>query len=193
MTEEKSLELYSGFNFENNPDKPLRCIIIEGKPWFFAGDVCKDLELQNPSYVVSRLEDDEKLVYSVNISGGQARKALFVNESGLYSLVFTSRKKEAVKFRKWVTNVVLPQIRETGTFNSSGNQSIDAMMQMIESIIETKVKDIIGSAIQPIEEKIVKQGFDIKDIKARQTLYRHDDDRTVADFAQKNTKREEKK
>ena len=100
----------------------LRTEIINGEPWFIAKDVCCALGLQDVSMTVKRLDDDEKLIQTLFVSG-QGRETWTVNESGLYGLIFQSRKPEARAFRKWVTNVVLPSIRRTGTYSSNSIQT----------------------------------------------------------------------
>ena len=80
-----------------------------------AKDVCDILEHSDPSMAVSRLDDDEQGKTTVRTPGGP-HEVLTVSESGLYSLVFTSRKPEAKRFRKWVTGTVLPEIRKTGSY-----------------------------------------------------------------------------
>lgn len=86
---------------------------INNQAWFIAKDVCTALELSDVSMTVKRLDDDEKLIQTVLVSG-QGREMRFINESGLYNLIFQSRKPETRAFRKWVTNEVLPLIRRTG-------------------------------------------------------------------------------
>ena len=90
-----------------------------GDPWFVAADVCAALEISNVSQATGRLDDDEKLVYALHMSG-QNREVLIVNESGLYSLILGSRKPEAKRFKKWVTSEVLPSIRKTGSYAVTG-------------------------------------------------------------------------
>lgn len=92
-----------------------RYLTIKGEPWFAAKDVCDILSISNVSQTVERLDEDEKLIYTIHISG-QNREVWFVNESGLYNLVFQSRKPEAKAFRKWVTSEVLPSIRRFGYY-----------------------------------------------------------------------------
>ena len=93
----------------------VRTIAKEGQAWFVAKDVCDILDIDNPSQAVARLDEDEKGITTTYTTGG-AREYLTVNESGLYSLIFTSRKPEAKRFRKWVTGEVLPAIRQTGRY-----------------------------------------------------------------------------
>lgn len=96
------------FNFEGNE---VRTVQINGEPWFIASDVCNVLLLKNSREAVSRLDDDEKGVISTDTLGG-AQEMSAVSESGLYSLVFNSRKPEAKRFKKWVTSVLIPGIRK---------------------------------------------------------------------------------
>ena len=68
---------------------------------------------------MARLDDDEKSYATTDIPGLDRRMAI-VSESGLYALVFSSRKPEARAFRRWVTGAVLPEIRRTGSYDGSG-------------------------------------------------------------------------
>ncbi len=92
-----------------------RYLTIKGEPWFAAKDVCDILQLTDVSMTMGRLDDDEKLTQILFVSG-QNREMWFVNESGLYNLIFRSNKPEAKAFRKWVTGEVLPSIRRYGYY-----------------------------------------------------------------------------
>lgn len=105
------------YNEEANVN--IRTEVVNDEPWFVAKDICVALGLQDVSMTVKRLDDDEKLVQTLFVSG-QNREVWTVNESGLYGLIFQSRKPEARAFRKWVTNDVLPSIRRTGSYSSTG-------------------------------------------------------------------------
>ncbi len=91
-----------------------------GDPWFVAKDVCDVLGLGNSRDAVSRLDEDEKADVGITDTSSngvtQRRSVNIVSESGLYALVFTSRKPQARAFRKWVTAQVLPTIRRTGRY-----------------------------------------------------------------------------
>lgn len=95
----------------------------QGNPWFVAADVCAVLEIRNVSDAVSRLDDDEKADIGITDTSSngvtQKRNVTTINESGLYSLILTSRKPEAKAFKKWVTAEVLPSIRKTGSYIST--------------------------------------------------------------------------
>ena len=97
------------FKFDS---KRIRTITNEGSIWFVAADVCEALTICNSRDAISRLDDDEKGASSTATIGGKQDMAT-INESGLYSLILTSRKPEAKRFKKWVTSEVLPSIRDT--------------------------------------------------------------------------------
>ena len=100
--------------FENADFGKVRIVMIDGEPWFVAKDVCDCLEIANSREAITRLDEDE--LTSVKLtSGGQMREMKVVNEFGLYNLILSSRKKEAKKFKRWVTHEVLPSIRKTGS------------------------------------------------------------------------------
>jgi prophage antirepressor-like protein len=95
----------------------VRSFIFDNEPWFLAKDVCDLLGLIDVSMSLQKLADYEKLIQKLFVSG-QHREVWLVNESGLYSLIFRSNKPEAKAFQKWVTTVVLPEIRKTGGYRS---------------------------------------------------------------------------
>jgi len=101
--------------FENAEFGEMRVVTIHQKPWFVAKDVCEILEVGNVSQALKRLDNEDRNTIIINEGIGNPEKSI-VNESGLYSLIFTSRKPEAKKFKKWVTAEVLPAIRKTGSY-----------------------------------------------------------------------------
>lgn len=94
----------------------IRVLTKDGEPWFVAADVCEILGLTNPTEALKTLDDDEKntLRISEGIRGNPNMN--IISESGLYTLIMRSNKPEAKKFRKWVTQEVLPSIRKTGAY-----------------------------------------------------------------------------
>lgn len=101
--------------FENAAFGKIRTLTIDGEPWFVAADVCRALEIGNPSMAVERLDDDEKGISTIDTLGGKQRMTI-INEPGLYSLVLSSRKPEAKAFRRWITHEVIPTIRKYGGY-----------------------------------------------------------------------------
>ncbi|GFE92600.1 BRO-N domain-containing protein [Acetobacter persici] len=101
------------FSFEEHA---VRVLTREGEPWFVLADVCSVLEHSNPTSAARRLDDDEKITLNISEGNRGNPNTTIINESGLYNLIFTSRKAEAKRFRKWVTAEVLPSIRKTGSY-----------------------------------------------------------------------------
>ncbi|HHP8275709.1 TPA: BRO-N domain-containing protein [Acinetobacter baumannii] len=118
----------SVFNFNQNE---VRTIVKEdGEIWFVLSDVCNVLEIGNPSDAARRLDNDEVTLDTIE---GNHRPTNLVNESGLYSLVLTSRKPEAKQFKKWVTSDVLPSIRKNGGY-ISGQENDDPEIIMAKAL-----------------------------------------------------------
>lgn len=94
---------------------------VAGQPWFVAKDVCQALGLINTSMAVKSLQEDERAKYYLGPvpQGGQV-SGWHVNESGLYQLIFQSRKPQAKVFTRWVTGEVLPAIRKEGRYEVGG-------------------------------------------------------------------------
>lgn len=93
----------------------LTTVDIDGEVWFVGSQVCNLLDIKNASDAIGRLDDDEKLTSVLPISG-QNRNVNLISESGLYALIFKSRKPSAQEFRKWVTKEVIPSIRKKGYY-----------------------------------------------------------------------------
>ena len=99
----------------NASNQNIRVQMKDGEPWFVAKDVCDALTIGNSRDAVNRLDDDEKAMSVLPTQFGDKEMNL-VSESGLYNLIFQSRKAEAKAFRKWVTSEVLPSLRKTGRY-----------------------------------------------------------------------------
>ena len=102
--------------FENEQFGKVRTLQIENEPYFVGKDVADILGYQNGSRDINLyVEEEDRLKYKISTSG-QLREQILVNESGLYSLILASRKKEAKAFKRWVTHEVLPSIRKHGAY-----------------------------------------------------------------------------
>ncbi|MBR7436596.1 Bro-N domain-containing protein [Klebsiella pneumoniae] len=110
----------SVFSFQKN--HPVRVVLVNGEPWFVAKDICDALKLVNSRKALSSLDDDEKNTVTLSDGNRGNPNMSIISESGLYTLIL--RCRDAVKqgtmawrFRKWVTNEVLPAIRKSGEYN----------------------------------------------------------------------------
>lgn len=108
----------------------IRTVAIDGVAWFVARDVADVLEIQNVRQVLPSLDPrDVSRAYTTD-SYGREQETGVVNESGLYDLAFRSRKPQARAFKRWVTEIVLPAIRETGRYESAAAPSSDSLAVM---------------------------------------------------------------
>ena len=131
--------------FQYKAGQMVRTLVVDGEPGFIAVDVCAILSIRNSRDAIARLDDDEKGVASTDTLGG-AQEMAYVTESGLYSLVFTSRKQEAKAFKRWVTSEVLPAIRKTGSYSTapslSGAELLAHAVLEAQSMIAAKDQQI---------------------------------------------------
>ena len=84
--------------------------------WFVANDVCAALELVNPRDALAKHVDEDDVAKRDTLTSSGLQKLNHVNESGLYALIFGSRKESAKRFKRWVTSEVLPAIRKDGYY-----------------------------------------------------------------------------
>ena len=127
--------------FNNEEFGEIRTITKDNETWFVASDICRSLDLSNPTMAMQRIDDDEKAKFNLGLSGGETN---CVNEYGLYSLVLASRKREAKDFKRWITHEVLPSIRKTGSYNkpmstaekiqllAQGNEELNERVDMVD-------------------------------------------------------------
>lgn len=103
--------------FENAEFGKVRTVVINDEPWFVGKDIAMSLGYKDAvNALKSHVDSDDKLGWQITTSG-QRRKVTVINESGMYSLVLSSKLPTAKKFKHWVTSDVLPSIRKTGSYN----------------------------------------------------------------------------
>lgn len=119
--------------FTNPEFGEVRTPNIENEPWFVAADVCKALEIGNPTDAMRRLDADERTLVSIEgASNGLSVNA--VNEPGLYTLVLGSRKPEAKAFKRWITHDVIPSIRKNGGY-IAGQETLSPEELMAKALL----------------------------------------------------------
>lgn len=93
----------------------LRCIEIDGEPWFVGKDVATALGYAKARNAISvHVDNEDKKDAPIQGDLGGTQKMTIINESGLYSLILSSKLESAKRFKRWVTSEVLPCIRKTG-------------------------------------------------------------------------------
>jgi prophage antirepressor-like protein len=121
----------------------VRVVERENVPWFVAADVCRCLEIGNPSQALTRLDTDEKFTTLISNEGAASGTSslAFVSEPGLYTLILGSRKPEARAFKRWITHEVIPSIRRHGAYLTP--QTLEEALRDPDTIIRlaTALKD----------------------------------------------------
>nr|WP_308667609.1 phage antirepressor KilAC domain-containing protein [uncultured Allisonella sp.] len=102
--------------FKNSEFGEIRIVPINNEPWFIGSEIAKILSYTNPSKAIrDHVDPEEKLTERI-VLAGQGRDVTLINESGLYSLILSSKLPKAKQFKHWVTGEVLPTIRKHGGY-----------------------------------------------------------------------------
>jgi prophage antirepressor-like protein len=138
-----------------------------GDVWFVVKDLCDVLDIQNTTQAIESLDDDEKTILTssqfANLSTKDVREMSnrglnIISESGLYSIIFQSRKPEAKKFRKWVTSEVLPTIRKSGYYSvNSAREALAISDQRPPSLAELGCTNVKYRIQEFVNECIVEK------------------------------------
>lgn len=148
------------FNFEN---QQVRTLTVNEEPYFVGKDVATILGYKNGSRDINtHVDEEDRLRYKIS-TAGQMRDQILINESGLYSLILSSKLPNAKKFKRWVTSEVLPAIRKHGAYmtdekafdvvhNKNGlanllQQAADQLKQKDIEIAEMKPKALFADSV----------------------------------------------
>lgn len=140
------------FNFNGHN---LSCILDEaGNPLFRADDVCEILEFENPRTALANHVEPEDVLKQDTLTAGGVQAVNHINESGLYSLIFGSKKPAAKAFKHWVTSEVLPAIRKTGAYTPSAapvapvpavlTQAIEQSLEMVHGSLDANFSEYMS-------------------------------------------------
>ena len=132
--------------FENKEFGEIRTVVMNGEPWFVGKDVATVLGYANSSKALSDHVDDEDKLNNESLSSLGQRGGWFINESGLYSLILSSKMPNAKKFKRWVTSEVLPSIRKHGAYMTEQTlekalTSPDFLIQLATNLKKEKEKN----------------------------------------------------
>lgn len=126
------------FNFNG---QKVRTLTINNEPYFVGKDVADVLGYQNPQKAIrDHVDFDDKLTEQI-VQSGQNREMIIINESGLYSLILSSKLQQAKEFKRWVTSEVLPQIRKQGAYVPE-NLSDEAFIALFQGQKKLKQKQL---------------------------------------------------
>ncbi len=162
------------FNFETSR---VRTLNLEDVIWFVGKDIAETLGYSNsPKAIKDHVDNEDKLTERIVMSG-QNRSVTLINESGLYSLILSSKQPNAKKFKRWVTSEVLPTIRQTGGYQLTPKDPMQVLELMFQSLkmqdyrqerLERKINSIqYAQTISGDQELVLRQ---IRNDKAVQIL-----------------------
>ena len=121
--------------FNNADFGDIRTVEQDGGIWFVGKDVAEALGYSNPSNaVISHVDDEDKLRTQIKYAG-QNREVSIINESGLYSLVLSSKLPKAKAFKRWITSEVIPSIRKTGSYSKPSKQPTTQQAQRAKAML----------------------------------------------------------
>ena len=169
--------------FNNSAFGQVRTAGTSENPLFCLSDVCKAVDLSNPSSVKTRLDkDDVQLIDLHALNGGQEivgnSLATFITESGFYEVILFSNSPKVKPFRKWVTKEVLPSIRKTGQYSADTPQTFgEALMLAAKKQLEVEEQQRL------IEAKDKKIAEDAPKVAYADALTASDDSCLVAELA----------
>ena len=160
--------------FNNAEFGEIRTTVIDGEPWFVGRDVAISLGYRKPETSLRDRVSEEDTTKLGTLTNGGTQQLLYINESGLYSLIFGSKLPSAKKFKKWVTSEVLPTIRKTGGYQipqttdgkiallAQGHVELKQEVDSIKADLESLKMDL---PILPIEADIITEAVRKKGVE----------------------------
>ena len=153
--------------FSNPEFGQVRTVELDGQPWLVGKDVAEALEYKNPQRAIRDHVDDEDRGVTKTVTPSGEQEILIINESGLYSLILSSKMPKAKAFKHWVTSEVLPALRRNGVYETvkaqqhieqleATNERLTAAIQSV-SIAKEQLAEIIDT-----RNDILKQRDDFK-------------------------------
>ena len=157
--------------FENKEFGEIRTLMIDGQPYFVGKDVAEILGYAEPRSAVSKKVDDEDRGVAKMETPSGVQEMTIINESGLYSLILSSKLETAKKFKRWVTSEILPSIRQTGNYISGTSP------YSIQDIVRETICQVVPIIIKELEdrterEKQAENEIEKLEIKVRRKIER---------------------
>lgn len=146
--------------FQNEEFGQVRVLEINGEPWLVGKDVAEALGYAKPrNAIATHVDNEDKKGAPIQGNLGGIQEMTVINESGLYSLILSSKLPTAKKFKRWVTSEVLPSIRKTGSYTNKPTCIEDVL---ISSLQEMKA---LKGEVQAIKQETVKTKEEIQGIR----------------------------
>ncbi|MFR4990965.1 MAG: BRO family protein [Turicibacter sp.] len=146
----EELQIFNNEEFGN-----VRILVIDNEPWFVGKDVAEALGYKNVRDSLARHidSDDKRDGVVIHDSMGREQKPIIINESGLYSLILSSKLESAKKFKHWVTSEVLPTLRKTGSYAKVPTDPRELLMLTIKAHEQTAQRvDVLEEKVSSLEK-----------------------------------------
>jgi prophage antirepressor-like protein len=140
----------------------------QGEPWFVGKDVAKALGYKNaPDAISKHVDDEDRGTIAIRDSAFETR-AVIINESGLYSLILSSKLPQAKEFKRWVTSEVLPAIRRTGRYEltsqelkqlATSAEYADQVLLSVNCYTMTQVAKELGMSVWDLTRLLMRRGI----------------------------------
>ena len=156
----------------------IRTCTVKGETYFVGKDVTDALGYVNPNKAMIDHVDDEDKLTSRIVMAGQNRQVIVINESGLYSLILSSKLESARRFKRWVTSEVLPQIRKNGRYElEQQNRVLESRNALLEEITVqqkplTDYARTILSSTQTVTITQIAQDYGMSPVGMNQLLFK---------------------
>lgn len=157
--------------FENADFGSVRTLMINAAPYFVGKDVADILGYQNGSRDINRHVDEEDRRKEMLFDGNQDKETILINESGLYSLILSSKMPNAKKFKHWVTADVLPSIRKTGGYIVGQEQLTDAELMAKALVVAQKTIEARTEEVKSLQMLNAVQQQQIAELNPKATYY----------------------
>jgi len=167
----------------------VRAIVVDGEPWFKGNDVAGCLDYGNARQALStNVENDDKMQLEDLLQGcpsnghpsNQQPHEVFINESGLYSLILRSKKPQAKVFKRWVTKEILPSIRKTGKYAAPSPALPETKRERLKGLDEAlQIAERIGSTSTGALRKKLQEALDDVALPADETQQQYTDAETI--------------
>lgn len=132
----------------------IRTATIDGEPWFVGKDVATVLGYKDTSDALKKHVDGEDKLTGRFADSGQNREMYIINESGLYSLILSSKLPQAKEFKRWVTSTILPAIRRTGGYIAGEEKMDDDRLMAQALIVASRKLDERSAQLRAAQAKI---------------------------------------
>ena len=164
--------------FKNKEFGQIRTCMVDGETYFVGKDVASGLGYKNTKNALMRHVDEEDKLGARFTTSGQNREMIVINESGLYSLILSSKLDSARRFKRWVTSEVLPAIRKNGRYElEQQNRVLESRNALLEEIpIQQKpltdYARIILSSTQTVTITQIAQDYGMSPVGMNQLLFK---------------------